>query len=238
MNTKLKCLLLDDELPGLTYLKMLCEQMPDLEVVRAFSDPQALLSEQAGLDYNLCISDIEMPGTNGLELASALKDKLIIFTTAYKEFAAEAFDLDAVDYIRKPVTKERLEQAVAKAKARLSTNQQERKFIQLNTDKGKAIIYLDQILYIKTSEIDSRDKSMLLEDKRLVTLKNISFEALQQSLPNTDFVRINKKEIIGMRAVQLFSANEITTNFMVNNAPLRLMLSEVYRGEFIGRLRL
>ncbi len=168
-----------------------------------------------------------------MELASALQGKLIIFTTAYKEFAAEAFDVDAVDYIRKPVTKERLEQAVLKAKTRLSTNQKERKYIQLNTDKGKALIYLDQILYI-----DSRDKSVLLEDKRYVTLKNISFEVLQQSLPTNDFVRINKKEIIAMKAVQLFSANEITTNFAVNNIPLRLILSEVYRREFIGKLRM
>lgn len=56
-----------------------------------------------------------MPGFSGLELAALLKGKLIIFTTAYKEFAAEAFDLNAVDYLRKPIQRERFEQAIAKA---------------------------------------------------------------------------------------------------------------------------
>ena len=61
MSTKLKCLLLDDELPGLTYLKMLCEQIIDIEVVKTFNDPVLLLNEQSFLDYDFCIMDIEMP---------------------------------------------------------------------------------------------------------------------------------------------------------------------------------
>lgn len=102
-------------MPGLTYLKMLCEQIPELEIVKAFNDPQKLLDEVPNLDFDLCISDIEMPGIDGLTLANLLQNKLVIFTTAYKNYASEAFDIDAVDYVTKPVTKERLERAVAKA---------------------------------------------------------------------------------------------------------------------------
>ena len=143
MNTKLKCLLLDDELPGLTYLKMLCEQIPELEIVKAFNNPETLLAELPELDFDLCISDIEMPGIDGLTLASLLQNKLVIFTTAYKDYAAEAFDVNAVDYITKPVTKERLQIAVAKALERFNTVAPAKKFIHLNTDKGKALLYFN-----------------------------------------------------------------------------------------------
>lgn len=103
MNTKLKCLLLDDELPGLTYLKMMCEQIPELEVVKAFDNPEKLLAEMKNLDFDLVITDIEMPGMDGLSVANLLKDKMVIFTTAYKEYAVDAFDIEAIDYITKPV---------------------------------------------------------------------------------------------------------------------------------------
>jgi len=130
-------LLLDDELPGLKYLKMLCEQIPELEVVKAFNSPETFLMELSSLEFDLCILDIEMPGMDGLSIANLLGDKPVIFTTAYKEYAAEAFDLNAIDYIRKPVTRERLQTAVNKALYRIRQSNPARNFIQINTNKGK-----------------------------------------------------------------------------------------------------
>ena len=59
-------------MPGLTYLKMLCEQIPELEIVKAFNNPEKLLTEFPELDFDLCISDIEMPAIGGLTLTSLL----------------------------------------------------------------------------------------------------------------------------------------------------------------------
>ena len=84
---------------------MLCEQLPELEVVKAFNNPEVFLSELPNLDFDLCILDIEMPQMNGMQVANLLNGKAVIFTTAYKEYAAEAFDLDAVDYVSKPIKK-------------------------------------------------------------------------------------------------------------------------------------
>ena len=239
MNTKLKCLLLDDEIPGLTYLKMLCEQLQDTEVVKAFNSPYYFLEEAPKLEFDFCILDIEMRVMNGLEVASLLKGKPVVFTTAYKEYAAEAFDLDAIDYVRKPVKKERLQQAVDKVKHRLESKNQGARFVQLNTDKGKASIYFDQLLYIKASEVDSRDKSALLADRSSVTLKNISFEKLQEMGLKEDFVRINKKEMISLKTVQTFLSDEITTKITTaSGALLKVVLSEAYRKEFIQRVSL
>ena len=120
---------------------MLCEQIPEVEIVKTFNDPEKLLTEIPNLDFDLLISDIEMPGIDGLYLASLLKDKMVVFCTAYKEYAADAFTIDAVDYITKPVKLERLQKAISKALERFDNITKIAKFIHLNTDKGKSLLY-------------------------------------------------------------------------------------------------
>ena len=238
MKEKLKCLLLDDELPGLTYLKMLCNQIPELEVVKAFNNPQTLLDEAPNLDFDLCILDIEMPEMSGLQVANLLNGKPVIFTTAYKEYAAEAFDLNAIDYVRKPVKMERLQQAVQKAAQRLQADTKPRQYFQWNTEKGKTLLFFDQLLYVKTSENDSRDKIAYLSDNITFTLKNISFEKLLELLPAGDFCRINKRELIAIKTVQVFSFDEITLNLADEEGqPVRLTLSDIYRQTFLQQLK-
>ncbi|MBC7863380.1 MAG: response regulator transcription factor [Bacteroidia bacterium] len=237
MSTKLKCLLLDDELPGLTYLRMLCEQINDVEVVKAFNDPQKFLEAIPQLQFDLCILDIEMPGLNGMQVAELIKDKLIIFTTAYKEYAAEAFDLNAVDYIRKPFQKERLEKAIDKAKKMLTDKSLAKQSVQFNTDKGKAILLFDEMLYITTSDTDKRDKIVFLEGETRITLKNISFKELLALLPKEKFCRVNKKDVIALKAVQFYTHEEIRTKVKgKNKEAICLPLNESYREEFKEKL--
>ncbi|KIA94144.1 MULTISPECIES: LytTR family DNA-binding domain-containing protein [unclassified Flavobacterium] len=239
MNTKLKCLLLDDELPGLTYLKMLCEQIPALEIVKTFNNPEKLLAEIPNLDFDLLISDIEMPGIDGLSLASLLENKLIIFCTAYKDYAAEAFNIDAVDYITKPVKIERLQKAISKALEQFNKPEATKKFMHLNTDKGKTLLYFNQIQYIKTATTDSRDKTVLLTDGSLLTLKNINFDTLLKQLPDAHFCRVNKKEIIAMNAIQFFNHNEIVLLHQRKNGEnITLSLSETYRSDFLLKVKI
>ena len=234
MNTRLRCILLDDEIPGLTYLKMLCEQLPELEVVKAFNNPQKFLLELPAMDFDLCILDIEMPELNGLQVANLLKDKMVIFTTAYKEYAADAFDLNAIDYVRKPVQKERLKQAVAKALDQYNSKSALKDFAQFNTDKGKTLIHFDQLAYITTSKTDSRDKIAIFMDSSSLTIKNVSFENLSKILPSNKFCRINKKEVISLKIIVSYTFNEITTSITKeNNRPLKLVISEVFRQQFL-----
>jgi DNA-binding LytR/AlgR family response regulator len=239
LTTKIKCLLLDDELPGLKYLKLLCEQIPELEVVKAFNSAEAFLNELPALEFDLCILDIEMPGMDGLSIANLLGGKPVIFTTAYKEYAAEAFDLNAIDYIRKPVKKERLQLAIGKALERLGRHSQAKNFVRMNTDKGKTLLFFDQIAYVVASVIDSRDKEAWLHDGKTLILKNISFEKLLQYLPGQDFCQVSKKEVIAMRSVQFFSHDEITTNLIQpSGKPLILTLGDAYRKDFLNKVKL
>jgi two-component system, LytTR family, response regulator len=236
LNTKIKCLLLDDELPGLTYLKMICEQIPGVTVVKAFNNPVKLLEESGRLDFDLCILDIEMPQLNGLELARQLDSKPVIFTTAYKEYAAEAFDLNAIDYIRKPIQKERLEKALQKAAAFIQAGSPVRRFIQLNTSQGKSLLFFDQLLFITTAAADKRDKLAVLENGDELLLKNISFAQLLDALPAKDFCQINKKEIIALKIVSFFSHEEITSSVMKDAKPMRFSLSSIYKTIFLQHI--
>jgi DNA-binding LytR/AlgR family response regulator len=232
-------LLLDDELPGLTYLKMLCEQIPEVEIVKTFDNPEKLLAEIPNLDFDLLISDIEMPGIDGLNLAEMLDNKLVIFCTAYKNYAADAFNIDAVDYITKPVKLERLQKAISKAVERFHKPESARKFIQLNTDKGKTLLYFDQIQYIKTAISDSRDKTVLLSDGSFLNLKNVKFDTLLKELPEADFCRINKKEIIAIKAIKFFNHTEIVLHHLEENyKKSTLILSETYRSDFLKKVKI
>lgn len=231
-------MLLDDELPGLKYLKMLCEQIPELEVVKAFDNAETFLKELPLREFDLCILDIEMPGMDGLSIANLLSGKPVIFTTAYKEYAAEAFDLNAIDYIRKPVTKERLQTAVNKALNRIRQSNPAKNFIQINTNKGKTLLFFDELALVGTSEMDSRDKIAQLYDGKKLVLKNISFEKLLQFLPVNDFCQVNKKEVLALRAVQFFSHDEITTKIIQSpGRPLVITLGDAYRENFLKRIK-
>ncbi len=233
MNTKLTCLLLDDEIPGLTYLKLLCEGIPNLEIKRSFNDSLVFLNEYSKYDVDFCILDIEMPGLNGLDLAKKI-NKPVIFTTAYKEFAADAFDISAIDYIRKPVKKERLEKAIDKLRRQIEVPKNKQLLIQLNTNKGKTFLDSDSIVLITTSKIDSRDKIALMQDGKEWILKNYSLEKLLAELPDSSFVQINRKEILALKYVGGFGNDFV--DCQLTNENFRLQLSEGFRKDFLQKI--
>jgi DNA-binding LytR/AlgR family response regulator len=234
----MKCVLLDDELPGLTYLKMLCQQIAEIEIVKAYNDPEKFVNDIDKLDFELCILDIEMPKINGVQVAGLLKDKLVIFTTAYRDYAADAFDLNAVDYVQKPVQKDRLELAVRKAIERRPVKEKIGAAIQLNTDRGKALIDADKLAFVTTSDVDSRDKVAFMLDNTSFVLKNISFEGLLKILPEGDFCRVNKKQLIAIKIISSFTFEEVISTMQEQGNPIRFSLSEVYRQHFQKLIRI
>ncbi|SFS79309.1 Response regulator receiver domain-containing protein [Sphingobacterium wenxiniae] len=136
-----------------------------------------------------------MPGINGLELAKKLEGKAIIFSTAYKEYAAEAFDLDAVDYIRKPYQLERLEKAMNKARTWLSHNKNATPiYIELNSSLGKSRINPNDIAYIAVAENDRRDKDICFKDgQRLLAKTSLSMN-FSKSFQRINFVKLTEEQ--------------------------------------------
>jgi two-component system response regulator AlgR len=122
MSETLRTLIVDDEPLAVERLQIVCAQISGVAVVGTASDGAAALRLIAALAPDLVLLDITMPEMDGLALARALGEHetppAVIFATAHDHFAAEAFDLEAVDYVLKPVARERLERAIARALAR------------------------------------------------------------------------------------------------------------------------
>lgn len=232
----LRCVLLDDELLALQYLKLLCEQIDDVEVVRAFNSPEKFIQEKDELEFDVCVLDIEMPGINGLQIANLLNVKHVIFTTAYKDYAVDAFDLEAVDYITKPVQKDRLEKAFRKVDRMPKEGKGGSDFITLNSEKGKSVIQTQDIFYITVSEVDSRDKVIFFIDGSHLIVKNSSFEKLLELLPQRQFCRINKREIMSMRCVNYYSHDEIVSKISHEGKPKTFTIGMNYRNDFLSLL--
>jgi len=228
-----KCVIVDDEIPNLAYLRALCDDVSFIRVVKAYNDPLKFLKEAESLDFQICILDIEMPEMKGIEVAASLSNKAIIFATAYKEYAAEAFELEAVDYLTKPIRKERLERALSRARNILEQPETADQFVILNSNKGKILLRFAEITIIQTSEIDRRDKKVLLRNQEEVILKNISFRQLLSSLPEGQFSQVNRKTAISMDCVVSFTHDTIRTTLNDERAQCVILpLTEQFRSSF------
>jgi len=232
-NKSLRVVLLDDELLALGYLRTLCEGIPDIEVVKAFDNPVLFLSEVENLNFDFCISDIVMPNLSGLEVAEKLRSIPIIFTTAHNEYAADAFDVEAIDYLRKPVQRERLERAIEKVKNRIEQAKSHASW-SVNTNKGKFTILLSQIVSFSTDTYDRRDKLMLLQNGDELVVKNKSFDQLLQELEGIALIRISKSELISKGFVQGYQGDIVLSKIRNKEGKYReFSLSENYRKSFI-----
>lgn len=230
----IRCIIVDDEIPALRYLQTLLLQLPEVELVKTFNNSNKCAQEIDSLDFNTCILDIHMPAPNGLELAKMMSGKAIIFSTAFKEFAADAFDLHAVDYLRKPYQLPRLAQAMDKVQHWLSTQAAGHEtIIELNTAVGKSRIDYHNICYIEVADHDRRDKFIYQIDGSSMLAKNISMDELLALLPKHEFCRVNRKTIVSIAKVGSYTAQLISMQRNHNNIIFQTALSSAYKNEFL-----
>lgn len=233
MDKTLRVVLLDDELLALAYLRTLCDSIPGIEVVKAFDDPVIFLSEIKSLAFDFCISDIVMPSLTGLEVAQELKSVPIIFTTAHNEYAADAFDVEAVDYLRKPVQRERLARAIEKVQVQIEQLKSQATWT-VNTNKGKLSIQQSHIVSFSTDTYDRRDKLLLLKNGDQLVVKNKSFDQLLQELDAVSFIRISKSELISTDFVQGYQGDFVISKLRNEEGKyIEFNLSENYRKSFL-----
>lgn len=118
----LRTLIVDDEPLAIERMQVLCAEIPQLTVIGTASDGESALRLAEKLNPDLLLLDMTMPGMDGLQVAKAAREKdlqpAVIFVTAHENFAVEAFDLEAVDYVLKPVASDRLERAIERALTR------------------------------------------------------------------------------------------------------------------------
>jgi DNA-binding LytR/AlgR family response regulator len=206
---KIKCLIVDDEPLSQDVLKRYIEDSPMLELSGiAFDAFEANNLLQAG-DVQLIFLDINMPKLSGIRFVKTLSSPpLVVFTTAYPEYAIEGFELDAVDYLVKPFPFERFLKAVNKAIEKLSFIQQKHSstcgFILLKSDKKVYKVNYDEVQYLQSFgdyvKVFVAGKCLIVHD---------TFKNMQEQLPADRFVRIHKSYLIAVDKIQYFEGNQV-----------------------------
>lgn len=119
----IRTVIVDDEPLALNHMENLLSKLEKVEVVRSFSNPAILLEHLHDLDFHVAFLDIEMPGFNGLELAeliqAAKKEVFIVFVTAYRDYAIQAFELHSIDYVLKPLLADRLSKTIQRIRSQM-----------------------------------------------------------------------------------------------------------------------
>ena len=112
----MNCIIIDDEPLAREAIEMLINQTDNLDLIGSFNSPETVANFIESNTVELIFLDIQMPGINGIEFARTIpKETFVIFTTAYSEFATDSYEVDAIDYLIKPVKLERFQKAVEKA---------------------------------------------------------------------------------------------------------------------------
>jgi len=210
---QLKCIAIDDEPLALDIIKAYCSRMPLLNLTHTFDDAVTASEFLRNQPVDLVFLDVNMPDITGIDLARALEKKpMIIFTTAYKKFAWEGFELDAIDYLLKPISFDRFEKAVNKAadykqyREAMANNQREAHLF-VRAEYRLVKIPLHDVEYIEG-----------LEDYIRIHLKNtrpvmtlMTLKSMMEKLPADKFMRIHRSYIIGTDHIQSIQQRKILT---------------------------
>jgi two-component system LytT family response regulator len=199
----MKALIIDDERLARAELRRLLEKHPDVEIVGEARDADDALSQISRLEPELLFLDIQMPGANGFELLEQLdRVPLVIFTTAYDDYALKAFEVNALDYLLKPVAPERLAAALAK----------------IGSVKPKAAVGGDQQIFVKDGErcwFVALREIVLLESEgnytrlyfgghRPLVLRSLNY--LEDRLDPSMFFRASRKHILNLKFIESMDA--------------------------------
>ena len=209
-------LIVDDEYLARRLLASYVASMPDLHLVAQCGsalEAYALIAREA---VDIVLLDIHMPDLSGLELARMLAQSprrpAVIFTTAYGQYALDSYDLDAADYLLKPIAPDRFAQAIEKARrlvapqaAAVPQAAERPTFLMVKADHRHYKIELDDLRYV---EGQHEYVSFYTGERRVTAL--YSLKALEQELPADRFVRVHKSYIVGLRYVTERTTDTLT----------------------------
>ncbi len=227
----IKAIAIDDEPLALEIVKQYCAQLCEIDLAQTFDNAIAALGYIDQYRPDLIFIDIDMPDINGIDLVNSMAFKpMIIFTTAYKEFALDGFELEAIDYLLKPFSFERFEKAFEKAYSKFKTNlhAKEDDHIFVYAEYKMIKISLSEILFIES--LDDYIKIHLSNDKPVMTL--MSLKKIIEKLPATQFIRIHRSYIVSTKYLSQLSGRKVK---LTNGA--ELPVSEKYASELARRVK-
>jgi two-component system LytT family response regulator len=221
----INCVAIDDEPLALEVLKKYTSRLPDLQLMMTFSDAIEAVAYLQKNQVDLLFLDIQMPDINGFQLYNNLAIKpMVIFTTAYKEFAVEGFEVDAIDYLLKPFNLARFEKAVTKALSRENSKEKEEtpsQYLYIHADYKMVKIPFAEIIFMEA--LDDYVKVVTGTQSYLTLL---SMKKMLDKLPKKQFIRIHRSYIVAIDKITFLQYRKIG---LPNN--LELPVGDTYRTE-------
>jgi len=232
----MKCIIVDDEPIARKGIEKLVKSIPSLELLGCFGSAEAAGDFMQDHAADLVFLDIQMPGINGIAFARSIpQTTLVIFTTAFAGFALDSYEVDAVDYLVKPINPVRFEKAVEKAvsyhnmllseEKNNDIEQVENEFIFIKSDRRFFKVNFKDILFVE----GLKDYVIIqMETQRLITHMNM--KSMHELLPGHHFLRVNRSYIINKDRIDSFSNNDV---FIGN---YEISIGNYYRDAFFEAL--
>ncbi|MGB0868199.1 MAG: LytR/AlgR family response regulator transcription factor [Flavobacteriales bacterium] len=206
MNRKsISCLIVDDEPIAREILVSHLQKIPFISIIGTCKNAEEALNLIQKKKIDLMLLDINMPGMSGMSLAKSIKDIHVIFTTAYREFAIEGFEVQAVDYLLKPIGFDRLFGALLKfSEQHTSSETIEKNYIFIRSERKMKRVDFDDIKFVERI----RDQLHIhLSNNILVTRENL--DELEKHLPTSCFIRIHRSFIVSINKIDAFTNEHI-----------------------------
>jgi two-component system LytT family response regulator len=211
---KIRTVIVEDEAPARDILKHYLKDYPDIEIIAECADGFSGLKTITELKPALVFLDIQMPRLTGFEMIEVMTEKpVVIFTTAYDQFAIKAFELNAIDYLLKPFPKERLRTAIMKALEKLGKGDEKEKPVQQLLQKlPEATSPLNRIVVRKGNSIniipveqirfvEAEDDYVMIHHTEGKALKPQTMKYYEDNLPRKNFVRIHRSYIVKVEEI-------------------------------------
>ena len=240
MAKSVSCIIVDDESIARDIIASHVLKIDNIEIVAQCKNAIEAFNFISNNTVDLVFLDINMPEISGIAFAKSINKNIkVIFTTAYRDYAVEGFDLQAVDYLLKPIAFDRLLKAVNRffeVTTQPEQNKSEHKetsdFIFVRSDRRMLKVDFDAIIYIESFsdyiKIHLDTATTLSTNKIIVTRETIS--AIEAKLPTSKFLRIHRSYIVSITKIQSFTNEHITVN------RLALSISRSYKKEVLKLL--
>ncbi len=198
----LRAVIVDDEKPSREELRYFLKKLSDFELVGEFDNAFDALNFISSNSVDVAFFDINMPGFDGIKLVETLRDMervpVIVFVTAYAEYAIKAFELNAVDYILKPIDESRFLKSVVKIKEKVKSPGEDKLKFVLCEFRGEIVIVKPQdIVYFYVE----RGKPFAKRKEDSLEVKNLSISEIEEKFRGDNFLRINKGLVINLNRV-------------------------------------
>ena len=231
---QLKCVVVDDEPLAVKMLEGFVARTPFLELVASFNDPVLALSEIRAQVPDLVFLDIQMPDLDGMELSRMLPSQTrIIFTTAFKQYAFDSYEVSALDFLLKPIRYQKFLEAAEKARDWFTLKEAAASSTSPSAEKSSIFLKVDGVLQkVELSDIQyvegMKDYVMFhLSSARQPLVTHLTMKAVEDMLPPERFMRIHRSFIIGLSHIA-----SVTPQADVKVGDALLHVSEGYRPAF------